>query len=636
MSETKDMVSFANIQRSYPPGEEMVVQYKIESGSDLKTTKRDWVGLFRVGWTSSRDYYTFEWAPEPNPETNEGCVKFAGRRLPPEDGHFYQLCFVSRDGSVRGASAPFQFAPLSVSLDDMELVEITDDSMQSMMVLQKKSKEMESLRRESEETRTALTELQSELNAALATNQNIENENEALREQIKATTDATQSELVALKALLEEEKGKTAAKDAQIVDMEQQLKVKFEQLSHEQDRNQELLTVKENEDQELKILKNRVSTLEGDIVVFTSDSEDMKQQMRIKESQIDDLQRLVGTRGEELEQMAEKLVAAESENSKLHASCAELRANLQQCQDEMIQRQGSLQVDINAAITKKDQHIEKLEQELVCTQVNIAELMGAARQCNTSHMTEQPQHNPPLPANVVDKGAYNALQNAYDNFKKYYAEERAARERALVQLKTTQEECVRLQSSNQDMVQRILECKKQYEVKAHECIDLQRRLKKEGLPTGTKSPKIGQMEQEHEEMIRNCQTAAQELSLRRKESDEKTQKISILEEKLSRAQQKARQQYEELQDHYDKKIAEKNEELLRLKQVFTEKADELADVMSERDELMAKVTQLTESVKKPRDEGARCCPMCNTKFPSRMTEQDFAKHVHSHFEDETV
>ena len=649
MSETKDMVTFTNIQRSYPPGEEMAVRYLIEAGSDLKTTKRDWVGLFRVGWTSSRDYYTFEWAPEPSAETREGSVKFAGRRLPPEDGHFYQLCYVTRDGSVRGASAPFQFAPLSVSLDDMELVEITDESMKSVMVLQKKSKEeMESLRRESVESRSALNELQHQLLATQTANKNRESENEHLREQLMAA----QSEVAALKTemkppkeeverlqgCLEAEKTKSAEKDAQIVNLQQQLAVQNQQLGKKQDQNKEMLKVKENEEQELKVLKNRVSALEGDIVVLTSEGEDLSQQIRIKDSQVDDLQRLVGTRGEELEQVTEKLVAAEGENTQLHATCAQLRASLQQSQEETTQQQGSLRLDIDAALAKKDKYIERLEQEVACMQANIAELMGAA-QHNMPPVTDQPQHSPPLPANVVDKGAYDALQSAYDNFENYYVEEKKAKEIALLQLKTAQEECARLMLSQEEMVERVLECKKQYKAKAQECIELHRRLKKDKIPSGLKSPganKIGQMEQENEEMVRNCQTAAQELSLRRKENDERGQRIAALEEQLGQALQKAEHRYEQLQDCYDKKIAQKNEEIERQKFVFNEKAKELAEIMSERDELMAKVTQLTDSIRKPGDEGGRCCPVCNMKFPSRMSEQDFEKHVHAHFDRETV
>ena len=90
---------FEGVSRSVPPGQKLAVTYQCAPG--LTRNSRDWVGLFRVGWTSSRDYYTFEWAPQPPAGNNNGIgsVTFAARRLPPEDGHFYQLCYVSPNGT---------------------------------------------------------------------------------------------------------------------------------------------------------------------------------------------------------------------------------------------------------------------------------------------------------------------------------------------------------------------------------------------------------------------------------------------------------------------------------------------------------------------------------------------------------
>jgi len=94
MSQKQDSVVFLNVARSYSPQQDLHVCYQRDA--ELKTSSRDWVGLFRVGWSSSRDYYTFEWTPSVE-EGTQATVIFAGRRLPPEDGHFYQLCYVTRE-----------------------------------------------------------------------------------------------------------------------------------------------------------------------------------------------------------------------------------------------------------------------------------------------------------------------------------------------------------------------------------------------------------------------------------------------------------------------------------------------------------------------------------------------------------
>ncbi len=162
-----DSVSFKGVLKNYPPGEKLEVVYSLND--DLSPASRDWVGLFRVGWSSSRDYYTFEWAPVPT--DNKGSVTFAGRRLPPQDKHFYQFCYVSSDGRVRGASSPFQFSSTAAydHMEDLELVEISEDS---LMVLQAKETsevpERAGLEKELVSVKESVSKLESEKESLVA------------------------------------------------------------------------------------------------------------------------------------------------------------------------------------------------------------------------------------------------------------------------------------------------------------------------------------------------------------------------------------------------------------------------------------------------------------------------------------
>jgi hypothetical protein len=173
MAGNPDSVSFVGIQKSYSPGKKLDVSYTLQE-SHIPAT-RDWVGLFRVGWSSSRDYYTFEWAPQPT--DNKGSVEFAGRRLPPEDKHFYQFCFVSSDGRVQGASSPFQFTAAATGdhVKDLELVEISEDSIMILQpkepveVEQKGSASNDDLEEELVSIKESFTQLEAE-KAVLATN----------------------------------------------------------------------------------------------------------------------------------------------------------------------------------------------------------------------------------------------------------------------------------------------------------------------------------------------------------------------------------------------------------------------------------------------------------------------------------
>ncbi len=53
--EKRDSVVFLHPQRRYTPAKDLQITFL--RSSDLLPTTRDWIGLFRVGWRSSRDYY---------------------------------------------------------------------------------------------------------------------------------------------------------------------------------------------------------------------------------------------------------------------------------------------------------------------------------------------------------------------------------------------------------------------------------------------------------------------------------------------------------------------------------------------------------------------------------------------------
>ena len=101
-------VRFVNVRAAYPAGEGIAL--KLVAEKTLARTARDWVGIFRVGFASSRDYYTFQWAPLTVPEEGkeyaEVSVTFTARSIPAEDGNFYQVnwagqhlpCDLRRDG----------------------------------------------------------------------------------------------------------------------------------------------------------------------------------------------------------------------------------------------------------------------------------------------------------------------------------------------------------------------------------------------------------------------------------------------------------------------------------------------------------------------------------------------------------
>ena len=71
----------------------------------------------------------------------------AAQKLPKDDGEFYQFCYVTASGHVRGASAPFQFK--QPSLDD--LIEIEDENGELLVIRTKTAILEEQLKKANEQ-----------------------------------------------------------------------------------------------------------------------------------------------------------------------------------------------------------------------------------------------------------------------------------------------------------------------------------------------------------------------------------------------------------------------------------------------------------------------------------------------------
>lgn len=59
---------------------------------------------------------------------NTHCHLFAGYYVPKSDGEFYQFCYVTHTGDIRGASTPFQFRSATPT---EELLTVTEDDSNS-------------------------------------------------------------------------------------------------------------------------------------------------------------------------------------------------------------------------------------------------------------------------------------------------------------------------------------------------------------------------------------------------------------------------------------------------------------------------------------------------------------------------
>ncbi|XP_066529802.1 tax1-binding protein 1 homolog A [Hoplias malabaricus] len=132
-------VIFQNVGKSFLPQAALECHYTLTPF--ITPHPKDWVGIFKVGWSSARDYYTFLWSPMPENYTEGSTVHrtlvFQGYYVPRSDGEFYQFCYVTHTGEIRGASTPFQFRPATPTVE--ELLTVEDDGNSDILVVTTKT-----------------------------------------------------------------------------------------------------------------------------------------------------------------------------------------------------------------------------------------------------------------------------------------------------------------------------------------------------------------------------------------------------------------------------------------------------------------------------------------------------------------
>ncbi|KAM7411894.1 hypothetical protein PAMA_021730 [Pampus argenteus] len=104
-------VEFRNVGCSYFPQSRVDCHYTLSSQHNWASN--DWIGLFKVGWSSVKDYHTFVWALAPA-DYQEGtevncCVHFQASYLPKPSSQEYEFVYMDGKGEVCSCSSKFTF-----------------------------------------------------------------------------------------------------------------------------------------------------------------------------------------------------------------------------------------------------------------------------------------------------------------------------------------------------------------------------------------------------------------------------------------------------------------------------------------------------------------------------------------------
>ncbi|XP_008011219.1 calcium-binding and coiled-coil domain-containing protein 2 isoform X1 [Chlorocebus sabaeus] len=191
-------VIFNSVEKFYIPGGDVTCRYTFTQ--NFIPRQKDWIGIFRVGWKTVREYYTFMWVTLPidlnNKSTKQQEVQFKAYYLPKDD-EYYQFCYVDQDGVVRGASIPFQFRPeneedILVVTTQGEVEEIEQHNKELCKENQELKDSCVSLQKQNSDMQAELQKKQEEL-------ETLQSINKKLELKVKEQKDYWETELLQLK-----------------------------------------------------------------------------------------------------------------------------------------------------------------------------------------------------------------------------------------------------------------------------------------------------------------------------------------------------------------------------------------------------------------------------------------------------
>ncbi|KAL7869168.1 hypothetical protein AOLI_G00131560 [Acnodon oligacanthus] len=299
-------VVFMDVPHSYPLSTSVKCSYAVTGG--LNPSSKDWIGVFKVGWSSAKNYHNYVWVEPPVNHDGTELLKlqvvFEGYYLPKDDGEFYQFCYVDSSGQVRGASTPFCFQnPAESSLDcslEKDLLVITTQEQAEQMENEKKDllTQMEQVK---EENLILKNELEERLHEILRLRKHID----------KLRSDSTSETLPA--------KEQKPESDEQVT-QEQQL------LSH---------TVAENETKQeqesLTVFQDKYDKALQKILMLKDEKALLKEQLEAQQAEISQLRPKVKEYEQDFNRLQDHVQllqvdvqSSQKENERLHAEILEL------------------------------------------------------------------------------------------------------------------------------------------------------------------------------------------------------------------------------------------------------------------------------------------------------------------------
>ncbi|XP_065838570.1 tax1-binding protein 1 homolog [Oscarella lobularis] len=358
--------TFDVVESYIAPKTDVTCSYELASTFVSSWSSRDWIGLYKVGWKSPKDYYTFVWAPKAD-DDGKASVVFLPKHLPGEDDHAYQFCYVTRDERVHGVSATFRFGAAPNPADDDEFdrlaMEENDDAF--LVIRSRTDEELEAARAETSRLQSVQLQTATERDALKERLADIEAERENEIERVK-------EELAVSRDKEAEARREVTAAMTRIEELESSVALVQQQAN-------QMKTNYETKDNEVDVFKGRVVELEtqkkeveASLTKVKANAEELKSANILVRDELERAREEATQLTENVTRLQQDLAEA-SRVSKEHADA--LTMALADAKGAMETLRNKIQ-DLEGEIKRAKTETETARQEANVAQENVIEMVG--------------------------------------------------------------------------------------------------------------------------------------------------------------------------------------------------------------------------------------------------------------------
>ncbi|KAM9341960.1 calcium-binding and coiled-coil domain-containing protein 1 [Pholidichthys leucotaenia] len=383
-------VEFRNVGHSYFPQTRVDCHYTLTSQHSWDSN--DWIGLFKIGWSSVKDYHTFVWALAPA-DYQEGtdvncCVHFQASYLPKPSSQEYEFVYIDAKGEVCSCSSKFTFCAPKPLEDVVTLEEESygEEEGTDMLLVVPRAEMLQSRLQECLRERAELLHAQDAANrqrekekedykrAKVAwerSRKDLERDIARLQAELKQILEKIekmeqkQKEKEALGEYLAQEKTvlmeAREAHEARIRELEEDIKTLTQraveretELERMKERARRAAALRKEEESERKSLQTKLEHTEGELKSLFKEFQGLRNSLAQRDTSILQLQNTITT-------LTQKLTTAhrkETENEALLKEMRSLRERLHMSERAV----EGLKSDLSTMVTQRDQGQAELHQ----------------------------------------------------------------------------------------------------------------------------------------------------------------------------------------------------------------------------------------------------------------------------------